>query len=64
MSVFTSATHVSGRNLDDPDLVRFLAFCADGGIPVLVHPAHLAMADKAALLGGNALRFFDLGEDD
>lgn len=30
--------HVSGRNLDDPDLVRFLHYCADEGIPVLVHP--------------------------
>lgn len=30
--------HVSGRNLDDPELVRFLHFCADEAIPVLVHP--------------------------
>ncbi len=30
--------HVSGRNLDDPELVRFLHHCADEGIPVLVHP--------------------------
>ena len=31
-------SHVGGRNLDDPELVRFLAFCADEAIPVLVHP--------------------------
>ena len=30
--------HVSGRNLDDPELVRFLRHCAEEGIPVLVHP--------------------------
>lgn len=30
--------HVSGRNLDDPELVRFLHHCADEGIAVLVHP--------------------------
>ena len=30
--------HVQGRNLDDPELVRFLHHCADEGIPVLVHP--------------------------
>ena len=31
-------SHVDGRNLDAPDLVRFLHHCADEGIPVLVHP--------------------------
>ncbi len=30
--------HVSGRNLDDPDLVAFLHHCAAEDIPVLVHP--------------------------
>ena len=30
--------HVCGRNLDDPQLVRFLAYCADEDIPILVHP--------------------------
>lgn len=30
--------HVTGRNLDDPDLVRFLHHCAEEGVPVLVHP--------------------------
>ena len=30
--------HVTGRNLDDPELVRFLHFCADEEIPLLVHP--------------------------
>ena len=30
--------HVMGRNLDDPELVRFLHHCADEGIAVLVHP--------------------------
>jgi len=30
--------HVSGRNLDDPELVRFLHHCADDEVPVFVHP--------------------------
>jgi len=30
--------HVDGRNLDDPELVRFLHHCADDEIPVFVHP--------------------------
>ncbi len=30
--------HVDGRNLDDPDLLRFLHHCADEEIPVFVHP--------------------------
>jgi len=29
---------VARRNLDHPDMIRFLAFCADHAIPVLVHP--------------------------
>ncbi len=38
--------HVTGRNLDDPDLVRFLGFCADQGIPVLVHPWDMMAGDR------------------
>ena len=30
--------HVGGRNLDDPEMVRFLHHCAAEAIPVLVHP--------------------------
>ncbi len=30
--------HVDGRNLDDPELVRFLHHCAEEEIPVFVHP--------------------------
>lgn len=30
--------HIQGRNLDDPELVRFLHHCADDEIPVFVHP--------------------------
>jgi aminocarboxymuconate-semialdehyde decarboxylase len=30
--------HVNGRNLEDPELMRFLLHCADEGIPVLIHP--------------------------
>jgi aminocarboxymuconate-semialdehyde decarboxylase len=30
--------HVGARDLDDEALVRFLVFCADKGIPLLVHP--------------------------
>jgi aminocarboxymuconate-semialdehyde decarboxylase len=30
--------HVTGRNLSDPEILRFLHHCADEGIPVLVHP--------------------------
>ena len=30
--------HVGGRNLDDPELVRFLHHCADEEIAVFVHP--------------------------
>ena len=38
--------HVQGRNLDDPDLVRFLHFCADEAIPVLVHPWDMMASDR------------------
>ena len=27
--------HCTGRNLDDPELVRFLCCCADEGVPVM-----------------------------
>ncbi len=30
--------HVCGRNLDDPEIIRFLTHCAEENIPVLVHP--------------------------
>jgi len=30
--------HVTGRNLDDAELIRFLHHCADEGVAVLVHP--------------------------
>jgi len=39
-------THVSGRNLDDPELERFLHHCAEEGIPVLVHPWEPVGADR------------------
>ncbi len=38
--------HVSGRNLDDPDMVAFLRHCADGGIPVLVHPWEMMARER------------------
>ncbi len=38
--------HVMGRNLDHPDLVRFLHFCADQDIAVLVHPWNMMAADR------------------
>ena len=38
--------HVSGRNLDDPELLRFLAFCGEHGIPVLVHPWDMMAGDR------------------
>ena len=38
--------HVTGRNLDDPELVRFLHFCADEGIPLLVHPWDTMAGDR------------------
>ncbi|SDM41849.1 amidohydrolase family protein [Nonomuraea jiangxiensis] len=30
--------HVGDRDLDDPGVVEFLQHCADGGVPVFVHP--------------------------
>lgn len=38
--------HVAGRNLDDPELVRFLRHCADEHIPVLVHPWDMMAGDR------------------
>ena len=38
--------HVQGRNLDDPELVRFLAFCADNDIAVLVHPWDMMAGER------------------
>ncbi len=38
--------HVCGRNLDDPELVRFLHFCADENVPVLVHPWDTMAGDR------------------
>ena len=38
--------HVTDRNLDDPELVRFLRHCADEGIPVLVHPWDMMAGER------------------
>jgi len=38
--------HVSGRNLDDPELVRFLGHCANEGISVLVHPWEMMAGER------------------
>lgn len=38
--------HVNGRNLDDPDLERFLHFCAESGVPVLVHPWDMMAGER------------------
>jgi len=38
--------HVAGRNLDDPELIRFLRFCADNSIPVLVHPWDMMAGER------------------
>lgn len=38
--------HVSGRYLDDPDLLRFLRHCANENIPVLVHPWDTMAPDR------------------
>jgi aminocarboxymuconate-semialdehyde decarboxylase len=38
--------HVTGRNLDDPEIVRFLAHCAAEDIPVLVHPWDTMSAER------------------
>jgi aminocarboxymuconate-semialdehyde decarboxylase len=40
--------HVGPRYLDDADLVAFLRHCADGNIPVLVHPWDMLGADRMA----------------
>jgi aminocarboxymuconate-semialdehyde decarboxylase len=38
--------HVNGRNLEDPDLMRFLFHCADENIPVLIHPWDTMAPDR------------------
>ena len=38
--------HVCGRNLDDPELVRFLHFCADEDMAVLVHPWDMMAGER------------------
>ncbi len=38
--------HVDGRNLDDPELIRFLHHCADDEIPVFVHPWNTMAPDR------------------
>ncbi len=38
--------HVGGRNLDDPELVRFLRYCADEDIPILVHPWEMMAGER------------------
>jgi len=38
--------HVAGRNLNDPELIRFLRFCADSAIPVLVHPWDMMAGER------------------
>lgn len=38
--------HVCGRNLDDPELVRFLRYCADEGMAVLVHPWDMMAGER------------------
>jgi aminocarboxymuconate-semialdehyde decarboxylase len=38
--------HVGNRELDDTDIVRFLAHCAHEGAPVLVHPWDMLGGDR------------------
>lgn len=38
--------HVCGRNLDDPEIVRFLMFCADENVPVFIHPWDTMAAER------------------
>jgi aminocarboxymuconate-semialdehyde decarboxylase len=38
--------HVGNRELDDEDIVRFLAHCAHEGAPVLVHPWDMLGGDR------------------
>lgn len=38
--------HVCGRNLDDPELIRFLSFCADEDMAVLVHPWDMMAGER------------------
>ena len=39
-------THVTGRNFDDPEMIRFLHYCAEEGVPVLVHPWDMMAAER------------------
>jgi aminocarboxymuconate-semialdehyde decarboxylase len=38
--------HVGTRYLDDPDILGFLSYCGESGIPVLVHPWDMLGADR------------------
>lgn len=38
--------HVGDRDLDDPELVDFLIFCAESEIPVFVHPWDMLGSDR------------------
>ncbi len=38
--------HVNGRNLDDPELLRFLHYCADVDMAVLVHPWDMMAGER------------------
>ena len=38
--------HVCGRNLDDPEIERFLHFCANNDVPVLVHPWNTMASER------------------
>ncbi|MDP9868036.1 MULTISPECIES: amidohydrolase family protein [Streptosporangium] len=40
--------HVGPRNLDDPQIIEFLAHCAREDMPVLVHPWDMLGADRMA----------------
>jgi len=39
---------VQGRNLDDPELLRFLTHCAEENIAVLVHPSPMPAAERTS----------------
>ncbi len=38
--------HLSGTNLDDPELVRFFQYCGEQGIPILVHPWDMMAGER------------------
>ncbi|WP_113701431.1 amidohydrolase family protein [Nonomuraea lactucae] len=38
--------HVGPRNLDDPEIIEFLAHCAHEDMPVLVHPWDMLASDR------------------